>query len=116
MVARPDSGATLCLVAGVVDECRELTPRDGMTADGQRLRDRHLVPRAFGIRALWLCIRRSHREAAGWHDHHIRAMLVILEPLALAGARFEPTVRRTVIGGFQAGEGKGEKVDGGCEA
>src|SRR5262249_20585789 len=40
-------GAAVRVVTGIVDECRELRARDGMPADGERLRDRDLVKRAL---------------------------------------------------------------------
>jgi hypothetical protein len=86
----------LSLVAGVVDECRELAACEGMTADGVRLCDRDLVLGAFVTRSLWFRAWRSHREAAGRHHHHRWAVLVIRKPLGLSGTWLEPTIRCAV--------------------
>ena len=102
LVAFPDVGPAFRRVAGIVDESGKLPARDGMTTDGVGLLDRDLVLGVLAALQIMFALRfsrgRAHHAGVGRHDHHLGPMLVIFEPLGLAGTRLEPAVRRAVDG------------------
>src|SRR5215471_18506013 len=77
-----------CRVVGLSHKGRELTSRYRNAPNRKWLGDRHLVLWTLIVIPTRLTCRRTHGEAARWHDHHLGTIRAIFEAVLGLEATF----------------------------